>query len=142
MATLYRGFDIQVNGRSARRLIVAVDACGQLLAASNMSNAEGKSSLDDLQDASKNIAHAKLRGNSGGGKHLAQVVSHWAGAPPKEDKFKCGGGERLFCTTHVTRPTQIHLCTACWIANLSRPCSSQGTARRPEAFCTSRQDFA
>jgi hypothetical protein len=44
--------------------------------------------LDDLPDASKNIAHAKLRGETTGGKLLEQVVSHWKGAPPKEDQFK------------------------------------------------------
>lgn len=49
---------------------------------------EGKFTLDDLPDASKNIAHAKLRGEATGGKLLEQVVSHWKGAPPKEDQFK------------------------------------------------------
>ena len=60
--------------------------CRLLLA--NALIAEGKGTLDDLQDASTNIAHAELRRDCAGGKRLEQVVSHWAGAPPKEDKFK------------------------------------------------------
>lgn len=90
-ATLCRGCVIQVSKRGGRR--AAFDGrrfkpCRQLELHANASIAEGKGTLDDLQDASENIAHAELRRDCGGGKRLEQVVSHWAGAPPKEDKFK------------------------------------------------------
>jgi len=31
-----------------------------------------------------------MRGELKDAKRLEQLVAHWAGAPPKEDKFKCG----------------------------------------------------
>ena len=52
------------------------------------SNSEGKFTLDDLPDASKNIAHAAIRGEALEGNLLQQVVSKWKGAPRKEDEFK------------------------------------------------------
>ena len=54
------------------------------------SPAEGKFTLDDLPEASRNIAQAEMRGEFKDAKRLEQLVAHWAGAPPKEDKFKCG----------------------------------------------------
>ena len=51
-------------------------------------NTDGKFTLDDLPQASRNIAQAEMRGELKDAKRLEQLVAHWAGAPPKEDTFK------------------------------------------------------